>query len=75
MYLSLLLIVAVANELATLRCVSPSVSASQESNMGRSSSYCRVPFHLNGVRTGSVLQEAVFIHIPGQRLSVLERRC
>ena len=78
MYLSPLLIVAVANELATLRCVSLAVSASQERKQ-RGTVFVRdtvgVHFHLAGVRTGSVSQEAVSIHIPGQRLFALERRC
>ena len=62
MYLSHLLIVAVANELATLRCVSLSVSASQERKQRGTDlirDAVRVHFHLAAVRTGSVLQEAV----------------
>ena len=53
-YLSILLIVKVANELATLRCVSLSVSVSQEKKQrGTVSRYCRVPFHSTVVTTGS----------------------
>ena len=71
-YLSPLLIVAVANELATLRCVSLAVSASQERKQ-RGTVFVRdtvgVHFHLADVRTGSALQEAVSDNIPGKRSS------
>ena len=67
MYLSPLLIVAVANELATLRCVHLTVSASQERKQ-RGTDFVRdtveVHFHLADVRTGSALQEAVSANIP-----------
>ena len=72
MYLSRLLIVEVANELATLGCVPLAVSASQERKQ-RGTVFFRdtvgVHLHLAAVRTGSVLQEAVSVHIPGQRSS------
>ena len=63
---------AVANELVTLRCVSLSVSASQGRKQRGTDlvrDTVRVHFHLAGVTTGSVSQEAVSVHIPGQRLS------
>ena len=71
-YLSRLLIVAVANELVTLMCVSLSVSASQGRKQRGTDlvrDTVRVHFHLAGVTTGSVSQEAVSVHIPGQLLS------
>ena len=71
MYLSLLLTVAVANELATLGCVSLAISASQERKQ-RGTVY-EILLESNSTLLLSELalfcRKTVFVHVPGQRLS------
>ena len=69
MYLNLLLVVTVANELATLRCVSLAVSASQESNVGRIS----FEILLESSSTLLVFVNASFSYAPHH--AVLQQSC